>query len=126
MLKSASEGITDREYACTLLGAIVGPSSAIFFQIGDGAIVFSLGSEYRLAFWPERGEYENTTYFVTQADFFQRLQFVSLGQRVEQVALLSDGLQRLALDYSAKAPHQAFFNGFFPSVRNSMLKHLIE
>jgi hypothetical protein len=124
MLKAESAGLTDREYACTALGAIIGPSSAIFFQVGDGAIVFSLGSEYRLAFWPERGEYENTTYFVTQSDFLERLQFISLGERVTEIALLSDGLQRLALDYGTKAPHQAFFNGFFPSIRNLAVEKL--
>jgi len=116
IILAASEGIGDREFACTLLGAIVGSGMAALFQIGDGAIVYSLGdgAEYVLAFWPERGEYENTTYFATQAGFFAQLQFKLVEQQPVEIAMLSDGLQRLALDYRSKGPHQPFFRGLFP------------
>jgi hypothetical protein len=120
ILQADAEGLTDREFACTLLGAILGPSSAAFFQVGDGAIVYSLkeGAEYMLAFWPERGEYENTTFFVTQASFFDQLQFAAIDRRVAETAIFSDGLQRLALNYQTQGAHQPFFNGIFPGVRS--------
>src|SRR5262249_48908464 len=69
ILQAESDGLADREYACTAVAALVGPSSSAFFQIGDGAVVYSIEDPevYSLAFWPERGEYENTTFFATQS-----------------------------------------------------------
>ena len=119
ILLAEADGLSDREYACTLVGAIVGEKAAVFFQIGDGAIVYSSvsGSTASLAFWPERGEYENTTYFVTQASFFEQLQFRLLEEQVAEVALLSDGLQRLALNYQTRSAHQPFFSGLFAPLK---------
>ena len=34
-----SHDFTSRDFACTLLGAVIGFDNAVFFQIGDGAIV---------------------------------------------------------------------------------------
>ncbi len=119
ILQADSDGISEREYACTLLGAIIGLHSAALFQVGDGAIVYSTanGPAHSLAFWPERGEYENTTYFVTQASFFDQLQFAHIQETITDVALLSDGLQRLALDYQMKVAHRPFFSGLFSPMR---------
>src|SRR5581483_4601996 len=35
------EGLELRDFACTLLMSIIGPDTAVFFQIGDGAIVIA-------------------------------------------------------------------------------------
>ncbi len=120
VLHAASEGVPDREYACTVLGVIIAADGAAMFQIGDGAIVYSSNSTeaYSLAFWPGRGEYENTTFFATQANFLEQLQFLFV-PRVIEIALLSDGLQRLALSYQDQSAHQRFFAGLFPAVRKS-------
>jgi hypothetical protein len=49
--------------------------------------------------WPEHGEYASTTLFMTD-DAELRLR-ISRGQmRIEAAALFSDGLERLALDFS--------------------------
>jgi hypothetical protein len=119
ILLAEGEGLSERDFACTLIGAVIGPGAAAFFQVGDGAVVYSLsaGGPYKLAFWPERGEYENTTYFATQATFIEQLQFLLLEQSISEVSILSDGLQRLALNYQAREAHPAFFGGLFPSVR---------
>jgi hypothetical protein len=121
ILRADGEGVSDRDFACTLLGVLVGPNSAVMFQIGDGAIVYSPSpaTPYKLAFWPERGEYENTTYFATQPTFLEQLQFSLLDEQVAEVALLSDGIQRLALNYQTREPHQPFFAGFFPTLRST-------
>lgn len=119
IVASSAEAVSEREYACTLLGAIVTGSAAAFFQLGDGAIVYSTLSEahHRLAFWPQRGEYENTTYFATQASFLDQLQFSLVQEPVVDLALLSDGLQRLALNYQNKSAHEPFFSGLFTPLR---------
>ena len=91
------------------------------FQVGDGAAVFSTerGGPYKLAFWPDRGEYENTTYFATQATFIEQLQFTFVESAISEVAIFSDGLQRLALNYQTREAHAPFFGGFFPIVKSA-------
>jgi Protein phosphatase 2C len=40
--QAETRNLSPREFACTILGAIVGHDQAAFFQIGDGAIVVSI------------------------------------------------------------------------------------
>src|SRR5581483_1119575 len=110
-----------REYACTLLGAIVADTCSVFVQVGDGVIVVSDSEEpqYGHIFWPDRGEYENTTHFVTEDGVQDHLQFDSVRREIVEVAMLSDGLQRLALDYKSQMAHQPFFGGLFPALQKS-------
>lgn len=117
---AASElNLTLRDYACTLLASIVGMDQAVFFQIGDGSIVVADSEEqsYGHVFWPERGEYENATFFATDVEFANNLQFENVPRNVVEVAMFSDGLQRLALDFAKSMPHEPFFRGLFPTVR---------
>jgi Protein phosphatase 2C len=109
-----------RDFACTLLTAIVSDDTGIFSQIGDGVIVIREGDCYQAVFWPQSGEYANTTYFLTGADFGERLTFRSLGQRVDELALLTDGLQPLALHYASRAVHAPFFVPMFQSLRQNL------
>jgi Protein phosphatase 2C len=105
-----------------LLGAIIGPKAGALFQVGDGAIVYSTQSSDNipvLAFWPERGEYENTTFFVTQSNFLDQMHFCLVQEQVYEIALLSDGLQRLALNYQMKSAHEPFFSGLFAPLRRT-------
>jgi serine/threonine protein phosphatase PrpC len=61
-----------RDLACTLLTAIVGENCAAFSQIGDGAIVVLIEEGYQVVFWPQSGEYVNTTNFLTDEQFEER------------------------------------------------------
>jgi len=110
-----------RDYACTILTAIVGDEFAVFFQIGDGSIVVADTEElnYGHIFWPDRGEYENTTYFITETDYKINLQFENVKRKIIELSLFSDGLQRIALDFAKSMPHEAFFKGLFPFLRKS-------
>lgn len=107
--EAQARSLTARDFACTLLAAVVGPGGAVFFQIGDGAIVASSGYSYGVVFWPESGPYANMTYFVTDEDALEHLQVAITSARVDEVALFSDGLQRLALSFEQLAPHAPFF-----------------
>ena len=116
----AAEGrdVPLRQLACTLLVAIVGSTWAWFAQIGDGLIVFD-GLEpagFAFAFWPDSGEYVNTTRFLTDADYATRLRFDRLSRPVSRLALLTDGLQMLALDYATAEVHGRFFAPLFAVV----------
>ena len=106
-----------RDLACTLLLAVVGDHSAAFAQIGDGAMVTCYGEEYRPVFWPQAGEYANTTYFLTQDDFADHVEFVRFDERIDELAIFSDGLQRLALNIAGRMGHRPFFEPLFTRLR---------
>jgi hypothetical protein len=108
-----------RELACTLLLAVVGKTAAAFAQIGDGAIVVRKDDAYQAAFWPQSGEYVNTTNFLTDTEWERRLEFKTEEGSVIDVALFTDGLQPLVLDYAEKAPYARFFGPMFARLRDS-------
>jgi hypothetical protein len=109
-----NEGRSIREYACTLLVVAVKPTGGLFFQIGDGAIVIGVEGNYSPVFWPMNGEYANSTYFITDAFSVRQLQFKIIdNQIIEDVALMSDGLQGLALHFATKTAHNPFFQPMF-------------
>jgi hypothetical protein len=103
-----------RDLASTLLVAVVGPSGGGALQIGDGVIVVNDGGDgWCWVFWPQRGEYANTTHFLTDEDAAERLQVEPFGGKVTDVALMTDGLQALALHYASMSIHEPFFHGMF-------------
>jgi hypothetical protein len=109
-----TEGQHIRDYACTLLGAVIGPHRSAYLQIGDGAIVVAgeEAGEYNWIFWPQHGEYANSTYFLTQDDAAEALLFET-GPPVHEIALFSDGIERLVLDLSTKIVHSPAFSPIF-------------
>jgi Protein phosphatase 2C len=113
-------GLALRDYACTMLVAIVGLDKAAFWQIGDGAICFrNRGADkFSYVFWPEKGDYANVTFFVTDQNAHSHLEHDFYAADLEDIALLSDGLERLALDFVAGDVHNGFFDGLFPYVRS--------
>lgn len=110
-----------RDFACTLLGLIVGEACAVCLQVGDGVMVLADSQEhtYGHVFWPDRGEYANTTHFVTQDDAVERLQFESIRRPIIEAALLTDGLQTVALNYQEQTAHEPFFKGLFAPLRTA-------
>ncbi len=106
-----------RELATTLCTAIVTPTSAFFFQIGDGAIILGNRGIYGVVFWPQSGEYANSTNFITADDFRERLEFVTTTSRFTDIALFTDGLERLALRFEGQTAHAPFFDPLFRALR---------
>jgi hypothetical protein len=112
-------GVQPREVACTTLLAVVGPTYAAFAQLGDGAIVAGHDQNHRAVFWPEPAEYANATDFLTDDRFAEILQFQLTADPISEVAVFTDGLQRLALDFTARAAHPAFFRPLFDELRTA-------
>lgn len=106
-----------RQFASTLLGAVIGESAAAFFQVGDGALVIRQGDAYEHVFWPHAGEYVNLTHFVTDPQADRALEFLWCRRRIDEVALFTDGLQRLALDFKTGRAHGPFFAPMFKPLR---------
>ena len=111
--EAARHAVRPRELACTVLLALVGPDSAAFAQLGDGAIVLGNGTDYRTVFWPEPTEYANATDFLTDDRFADAFHFTTTTETINELAVFTDGLQRLALDFTERTPHPAFFRPFF-------------
>jgi hypothetical protein len=82
----------------------------IAIHVGDGAAVVRGTDGWISASWPNAGEFAGTTFFVTD-DEGAKVRIARLGIRVEQVAVLTDGLERLALDFAKAEPHPQFFDG---------------
>jgi hypothetical protein len=120
-LKSWDHELQPRDYACTLLAAVCGERATAFLQIGDGAIVISDGwtTTWRHVFWPQHGEFANTTNFVTSEDALEVMEFHAARDPVAEIALFSDGLENLLLRKADKSVHAPFFDSMFPSVRRS-------
>lgn len=105
-----------RELACTLLAALVAEQQALFLQIGDGALVINSAAAYRPVFWPQGGEYPNETFFITDANASEYLQTAFIAERINAIALLTDGLQPLALHYQSRQAHAPFFRPLFQCI----------
>jgi hypothetical protein len=110
-----------REYACTLLVAAVAPEQAVFFQVGDGVIVTThdSGEGWMWVFWPQHGEFANSTNFIVSSDLADVLEFQHEKYPIPELALLTDGLENLVLDKREQLVHEPFFNSMMPAVRNS-------
>jgi hypothetical protein len=114
--RAEAADLSPREFACTLLGAVVGQDRAAFFQIGDGAIVVSNRDEpddYGWVFWPQHGEFANQTNFITQDNALEILQFELEERCVDEIAVFTDGIERLVLDLQNKTAHAPFFRTLF-------------
>jgi hypothetical protein len=111
-----------RDYACTMLFALVGVEVAVFLQIGDGVIVVNdQDQHWSWVFWPERGEFANTTFFVTDAAAADHLRFEQRHGSIDEIALLSDGIEPLVLHYASRTVHAPFFDRMFGPVRRSQV-----
>jgi hypothetical protein len=117
--KADELGVRPRELACTVLFAHLKPTQAIFAQLGDGAIVIGDQDTYRTVFWPEPAEYANATDFITESDYESRIHVQTVDQRVSEVAVMTDGLQRLALDFANRSAHVRFFQPFFQRLKSA-------
>lgn len=115
------EGVALREFACTLLAAVVSDEYALFLQIGDGGIVFWARGEddWCIASWPQHGEYLNTTRFLIDPASREAFDFTLASLPVYEVAVFTDGIEGLVLHYATQSVHSPFFDGMFPAVRAS-------
>ena len=105
-------GLTPRDFSATLVLAISDGTKTLTAHVGDGAIVARRASEddWQALSWPAQGEYASTTYFVTE-DPQARLR-VSLSETpIDALAVFTDGIERIALNYATDRAHEPFFKG---------------
>jgi len=126
--KAEGAGARLRDFASTLLVAIIHASTVTFWQIGDGAMCFRFRGEdhFNYAFWPAKGEYANVTQFITDENFLDEVEFDSTCADIVDLAVFTDGLERLALDFKAGEAHTKFFTGLFSYLHAQSPGHLID
>lgn len=99
------------DFRCTLILLAVDAAGGRCCQLGDGALVLrpAGSTDYQLAFAPDKGAYVNETRFVVDADACTRVRERSIAEPVAFAGLLSDGLERLAIDFATACGHGGFW-----------------
>jgi hypothetical protein len=106
-----AEDVLPRVFATTLTCAVAWDEGLAVAQIGDGVVVARRGDGGLFAATePQHGEYANETFFITQDDALERMRASFYPEPAQELALLTDGLMRLALNTATNEPHQPFFD----------------
>ena len=118
---SRRQNVDARELASTLIVAVASDSLLTAAQIGDGAVIAfdsRAGAAITLCA-AHTGEYANETTFITSHSRPDRVAYVghASGKDYDALALITDGLQNLAL----KMPEREAFMGFWNPILNDLV-----
>ena len=103
-----------RDYATTLIVAILTNDWLITGHIGDGAAVAWLeDGDLVIVSSPQNDEYVNVTFPLTMPDMLNVAEFKVHPGRVKALALLSDGMQHASIRTLDHTPHAPFFEPLF-------------
>jgi len=118
---ASRRGLPQREFAATLVCLVSSGAETVVAHVGDGcAAVKEVDTGRWVApSWPDHGEYASTTYFVTDDEL--KLRVSRHEGDISAAAAFSDGLERLALDFSAVQPFDRFFDGIIAPVAASAI-----
>lgn len=102
--------VATREFAATLVCVVSDGRDSVIAHVGDGCAVLRSAATgtWSSPSWPDHGEYASTTYFVTDENLL-KLRIVRHSEEISAVAVFSDGIERLVLDFANQQPSQAFF-----------------
>ena len=94
-----------------MVAAVVLPSGMTVCHVGNGACVARRQGQQKwdVVSWPAHGEYASTTFFVTD-DPVPDFRLTYCEGAVSDIAIFSDGLERLALDFANKSAFNRFFD----------------
>jgi hypothetical protein len=112
-----------RAFASTLLLSILGPELLVTGHVGDGAIVHQRADEsLETVSPPLECESADQTVFLVSRDALDVLRVVVRREAHTAVAMFTDGLQWMALDYPGWRPRPGFLNPIFSHFRRSPLE----
>lgn len=114
-LAAETEGAQLRDFASTLLLAVTGPEHVATLQVGDGAIVLrSVQGGLEVLSPAATSEYINETDFLTSESAPSRaLLTVRAAEEIDAMALLTDGVEILAIEHATHTAHAPFFTPLF-------------
>jgi serine/threonine protein phosphatase PrpC len=109
-----------QDLATTLIIMLATPDMVAAAQIGDGLAVAKNNQGNLLALTrPDNGEHINETTFLTSPDALNTAQIRLWRESIKNIAVLTDGLQMLALNMVLGEPHKPFFFPLFDFVENA-------
>jgi hypothetical protein len=109
------------ELATTIALLAASPRQLAAIQIGDSAIVAATADARLLALTvPCRGEYYNETVFLHSEGALERAQILVWTGMPDCLAMMTDGVQALALNQPGSVPHGPFFEPLWKFARQPM------
>ena len=113
-------GRPPKDLSTTLIIVVATASLAVVAQVGDGVAVAgdNMGNLTALTV-PDSGEYINETSFLTSPAALDSVQVNIWRQGITNIAILTDGLQMLAINMAVGLPHKPFFLPLFDFVANA-------
>jgi hypothetical protein len=110
-IMASAKKAAPRDFAATLVAAVALPSGITVCHVGDGACAARRHGQqdWEVASWPAHGEYASTTFFVTD-DPEPALRLTYWDGEFSDLAIFSDGLERLALDFASSSAFNRFFD----------------
>ena len=109
-----TQGTDAREFSCTLLLLIASSDWVAVAQVGDGAVVVEDAGDNVFALTkPQTGEHANETVFLVSPSAVEQAEIVFWRGAVKNIAVFTDGLQRLALKLPGGSAHTPFFAPLF-------------
>jgi serine/threonine protein phosphatase PrpC len=103
-----------RSFATTLTCLVATSEQLVVGQLGDGAVVkVDKNGGVETVTNLQRGEYANETNFLTQEQALDLVAIQVIDEQVQALAVMSDGLTRLALKRPNNEPHIPFFKPLF-------------
>lgn len=104
------------DYSATLLCAVAHKDATFFLQIGDGCWTYQFKNELHAATWPYQGEFVGQTVFATCEDAANFIQTHIQVGKVDFIIGITDGLERLALDFIERQPSPKFYVPLISSI----------
>ena len=111
---AASQGGSPQKFATTLTCVIASAQWLAVAQVGDGiAVAQANNGRLFTTLTPQRGEYANETCFLTMDNALEYVDVKIYRQSVRALAVITDGLARLAMNMVENSPHEPFFQPLF-------------
>lgn len=105
---AARSGVPARDCAATLALAASDGRRTLIGHVGDGAVVGRCAQAgWRALSWPDAGAHAGETRFLTEDP--PALRATVWDEPLDALALLTDGLERVALDFATQTAHGPFF-----------------
>ena len=119
-LQEIAPGEKINEVATTLLLTLVTSRWLGTIQVGDGAVVCrDLLGNLRVLSQLGQSEYINETTFLTSSDYVKHVHHVTMpSDEISGLAMMSDGIEFLALRYADNSAHEPFFRSMFEFAEN--------
>jgi hypothetical protein len=110
----AGVGFTSSDFACTCLVVVIADGRLAMAQVGDGAVVASSRGRLECLSPQISREYVNESTFLNSRDAFSELHLAEMSATdISGIALMTDGVQHLAVRHLDNEPHPAFFDPLF-------------